>query len=119
MVTEIIEKAGAWGWLARSFAEPVMTFGFAWLMYLMVTEKSRLSNFLSTPFFGYLGKLSYSIYLWHAITFLVLAQVKFAGTAIPWLNSLLVFSITCGLTIFIAHFSYQYLEAPYFRSKKV
>jgi peptidoglycan/LPS O-acetylase OafA/YrhL len=119
MVTEIIDKFGSYGWLARSFGEPVMTFGFAWFLYLMVTEKSRLSDLLSKPFFSYLGKLSYSVYLWHAVTFLVLEQIKFIGTSIPWLNSLLVFFLTSGLTILIAHFSYKYLEAPYFRSKKI
>ena len=119
MVTEVIEKFGVYGWLARSFAEPVMTAGFAWFIYLMVTEKSYLSDFLSKPLFGYLGKLSYSVYLWHAAILLLLEQSKFIGSAIAWLNSLLVFFITCGLTIVLAHFSYKYLEAPYFRTKKI
>lgn len=119
MVTEIIEKMGTFGWLARSFAEPLMTFGFAWFMYLMVVEKNRLSDFLSKSFFTYLGKLSYSVYLWHAFILLILGQFKFIASGIPWLNSMLVFLITAGLTVCIAHFSYKFLEAPYFRSKKL
>ncbi len=118
MVTEIIEKLGVYGWLVRSFAEPVMTFGFAWFMYLMVIEKTLLSDFFSKPCITYLGKISYSVYLWHTFILLLLGQLKYTATSIPWVNSFLVFFITAGLTIFIAHFSYKFLEAPYFRSKK-
>jgi len=119
MVTEIIERFGSFGWLARSFAEPVMTLGFGWFMYLMVVEKNRLSDFLSKPFFTYFGKLSYSVYLWHSFILLLLGNYQFTGASIPYLNSLLVFFIVSVCSVFIAHFSFLFFEAPYFKSKKL
>lgn len=118
MVTEVIDRFGELGWLSRSLAEPVMTFGFAWFMYLMIVEKNRLSKMLSNPLFTYLGKLSYSIYLWHTFILILMAQLNFVWTTTPSLNCIFVFLITAALSIFIAHFSYALLEAPYFKSKK-
>ena len=91
-----------------------MTFGFAWLCYLLITTNSWLSKFLSLRFMQYLGKISYSIYLWHSLLFVLLDNWLRSFTEISWGTALIFLIVSTG-TIIISHFSYRFLEAPYFK----
>jgi peptidoglycan/LPS O-acetylase OafA/YrhL len=117
MLTETVKYFSNYGWLVRALAEPIMDFGYSWLMYILITEKSWLSGMLSKSIFAYLGKISYSVYLWHTAIILLLWDLHFKGVANAALNTLLFFTIVSGGSIVLAHFSYRYLEAPYFKHK--
>lgn len=114
--TPVLEEAGSMHFLLRTIADTVMTIGFGLLLFHVITETSRLSRLLSGTFITYLGRISFSIYLWHSLSILMLASFL---KKLPFgnLNPVAGFILVSLLTIFISHFSYKYLEAFYFKMK--
>lgn len=116
MTTEIVEWF-RYGWVLRGLAEPVMTFGFAWLMYIVITEDNPVSGFLSLPVMSYLGRISYSVYLWHSLPLMILERYPVKTLYHNVANPFWVFAVVSGIAILIAHFSYKFLEEPYFKGR--
>jgi peptidoglycan/LPS O-acetylase OafA/YrhL len=116
MTTEIVQWI-RFGWLLRGLAEPVMTFGFAWLLYIVVTEDNVVTRMLSLPFMGYLGRISYSLYLWHSLPMMLLERYNIPTLCYGLANPVWVFTVVSLFTTVIAHFSYKLLEEPYFKGK--
>jgi len=112
--TPVVEAAGRAGFLLKTFADYIMTSGFALLLFHVITEKSHLTNWLSGKWITYLGRISYSIYLWHSLSIFILSRnlLKFSFGVI---NPIIGFLCISALTILISHFSYKYLEAFYFK----
>jgi peptidoglycan/LPS O-acetylase OafA/YrhL len=73
---------------------------------------------LNTRVFDFLGKISYGIYVIHPLIIFGLGWV-FSGLIKQdaWYNYVLVYSISVGTTIWVAHLSYQYLEKPFLKIK--
>jgi peptidoglycan/LPS O-acetylase OafA/YrhL len=118
MTTEIVQWLPRLGWILRGFAEPVMTAGFAWLMYIVITENNPLSRFLSLPPLSYLGRISYSVYLWHSLPMILLERFPVRTLYHNVANPVWVFAVVSAATVIIAHFSYKFLEEPYFKGKR-
>ena len=74
-----------------------------------VLENSPASRLLATRPFVYVGKLSYSIYLWHALVLVVLGIT----IAEPEPKSLVAIVASVG----IAAASYQWIEKPFLRRR--
>ncbi len=114
MFTPLLEKMGNTAFIFKAVSYTVMTAGFAFIMYHVITVPSLLSRILSTKLLTYLGRISYSIYLWHSLSFIILwkylAQIKLGA-----LNVVIVFMAISVLSVIIAHFSYKYLESFYFK----
>ena len=112
--TPVITHAGEAGFILKIFADTIMTAGFALLMFHVITEPSGLTNWLSGNIITWLGHISFSIYLWHSLVFIVLhnwlQKLSFGAY-----NPVVAFIMVSLLTIFISYFSYRYLEAFYFR----
>lgn len=115
--TPVVLEAGNLGFILKTFADFIMTAGFALLLFHVITEKSRLANWLSGKLITYLGRISYSIYLWHSLSILMLSKYLLK---IPFgvFNPILAFILISILTFIISHFSYKYLEAFYFKKTK-
>lgn len=95
-----------------------ITILFSLFIYLISFANSGV--ILKNTYLDYLGKISYGIYMYHVIAlnivvfvFLKIEKYSFNDT----ISILLIYVITLGLTIVIAHFSYQYFE-KYFLSLK-
>jgi peptidoglycan/LPS O-acetylase OafA/YrhL len=78
--------------------------------------------FLNTNFLTHLGKISYGIYMYHAIVFQLVGFI-FIKFNIPNLisntNSILLFyGAVIMITIIISHFSYKYFESYFIKLKK-
>ncbi len=114
--TPVLDIVGVYGFLFKSIADTVMTSGFAILLYHVITIKSRISIFLSSHFVSYLGRISFSIYLWHSLCITILSSVL-AKLPFKNLNPLFGFLLVILLTVPISHFSFKYLEASYFQQK--
>ena len=114
--TQLLEVAGEFAFFINALALPIMTAGFAILLYHVITEHSKLSNWLSGNLINYLGRISYSIYLWHSLSIFFLAGVL---NALPFkqYNIFAGFLLVSIATVIIAHFSYLLLESFYFKKK--
>jgi peptidoglycan/LPS O-acetylase OafA/YrhL len=97
--------------------------GLAWaaILALVILAPLRLKPLIANPLFGYLGILSYSMYLWHTA---VLNWVPVAIWKIGWrwtpgwnpttlINSALVAVIALG----ISQLTYTFIERPFLARK--
>lgn len=73
---------------------------------------------LNTRLFDFLGKISYGIYVIHPLVIFglgwALADWVSQGA---WYHYVLVYGLSVGSTVGIAHLSYQYLEKPFLKLK--
>lgn len=115
--TAFWEQLGSLGIVARSISLPVMCCGFAIVLYNLITNSSFISRILSGRIMIYLGKLSFAVYLWHSLIIMFfmsfLKNIKLGSFT---LFGAFLFISFC--TIIVAHFSYKYLEAFYFKQRK-
>ena len=76
----------------------------AFVILSILRKQSMLSKFLSIPVIDWLGKLSYSIYLWHYPIIILIS----GGKTSPWYIML----IEVILTLVLASASYYLVETP-------
>jgi len=115
-LTEVTSRFGATGSaLLWALSDPVMTLGFAWLVFLAVSERNGFSRLLEVRPLKAIGLWSYSLYLWHWYPCLLLAKagVWAAGSNVLVQNVVLIGSL--AILIPLSALSYRMLEAPYLR----
>ena len=114
--TPVITYAGETGFIFKTLADTIMTTGFGLLMFHVITEPGRLAQWLSGKIITWLGRISFSIYLWHSLAFIILHS-WLQKLPFGYLNPVIGFVLVSLLTILISHYSYKYLEAFYFKLK--
>lgn len=73
---------------------------------------------LNTRLFDFLGKISYGIYVIHPLVIFGLGWLLSGWVAAgAWYHYVLVYIVSVGSTIGIAHLSYQYMEKPFLKLK--
>ena len=87
-------------------------FGF-WVVATMLHPRSWTTRFLELPPLRYLGRISYSVYLWHAL-FLV-GHAPATGIHTPWLFALTERPWRYLATLAMALLSYYGIEKPLIR----
>jgi peptidoglycan/LPS O-acetylase OafA/YrhL len=93
----------------------------ALILHLSNDPNSKFSAFLKLPFSQYLGKISFSFYLWNVIAlnlFIPLARVPSIAQH-PLEFGLLIGFVTFLLTLPMAHYSEQFIEQPAIRLGKM
>jgi peptidoglycan/LPS O-acetylase OafA/YrhL len=101
------------------------TFPFPWaifsvlgtliLIYIGALTRDRpalMSQWISNPFLLYVGKISFSLYLWHWSVM----------TLLRWtlgLNSIYTQSLALGLTLLLSLASYRWIETPFRNAGRV
>ncbi|ARJ51483.1 acyltransferase family protein [Staphylococcus lutrae] len=80
------------------------------LIASLVHPTGRLAKWMSNPLFIYIGKRSYSLYLWHFVIVTFVHQHFVAGQY-PYY----VYLIDVGLMLLMAEISYQFVETPFRR----
>ncbi|MBW8892184.1 MAG: acyltransferase [Burkholderiales bacterium] len=81
----------------------------AWLVALAVDDRAPFVPWLKSPFALWIGKRSYSLYLWH---YPILMVFSFAGV-----RSRLTDVVTVVASLVAAHLSYRLIEQPFLRLK--
>jgi len=117
MVTEVINFAGRLGFICKIFAEPILTLGYALILWNVIASNSIFSKSLSYSFPQKIGRWSYSLYLWHWYPCLWISQqvVKYLGKNI--VSQHISFFLSLLILIPLSYLSYHYLEEPYFRKR--
>ncbi len=105
-LAEIYLPSSVGPWIRMSYAIP-LTF----LVGILLNQKTSLSKFFSNRIWVYLGTISYSLYLCHAII-IHMAERIFVPT--NFLTNLLYVAATFIATVLIASFLFRMLEKPYF-----
>lgn len=115
MLTEFVTIFKSQAYLLRSIGEPLMTFGFAIILYNVITTQSIVSYILSSKPFLFIGKISYSFYLWHWLIASFVSDFIINSFGVTLLGFNLAFIISALLAIPVSMISYNLLEAPYFK----
>lgn len=95
------------------FNYDLWAFLFGLFILNMAVGKKLLIN-LENSLFNYLGKISYGLYMYHSIAIFVI--IKFL-ISIKITNGILIFLLSLGLTILLAHVSYFYFENLFLKLK--
>lgn len=89
-----------------------LAFGSGCLIYLAAIDGPRLMrSFFSNRYLGYLGNLSYEIYLWHLMVLYVITKIPLVqyihGNHLFWF----CFFVGGAITLWICHASITYISA--------
>lgn len=116
-VTEIVHSAVSYGPLCKALAEPVMSLGFALILWNAITTPSLISAALCSQAMTAIGRWSYSLYLWHWYPAMWISHYlhKLYGPSTP--AQYAAFVITLAVLLPLSWLSYKWLEAFYFRKK--
>jgi peptidoglycan/LPS O-acetylase OafA/YrhL len=115
MVSEVVKAAGTWGWVLEAMAEPVLTLGFALVIWNVVMTESWGRALLEHPVFLAMGRWSYSLYLWHWWPAYFIAKSASASYGSSVLVQHVAFAATLAILIPVSWLSYRMLERPYFQ----
>nr|WP_283808932.1 acyltransferase family protein [Vagococcus allomyrinae] len=77
------------------------------LLGVIVHPSSKLGKLFANPFFSWLGKRSYSLYLWHYPVVALLTPIKLVGR---FHIGLVLMQL--ALIVVLANFSYMWIEEP-------
>ena len=117
MVTEVVNAAGAYGAVLKVAAEPVLTAGYALMLWNLVSGTSVFQRFFSLPALQIVGRWSYSLYLWHWWPTVWIAGAMsshFGSNALVQHVSLV---ICLAVLLPISWLSYRMFELPYFQTR--
>ena len=93
---------------------PIMTFGFAQIMFMLIRDKGVFSNFVEHRLFQFLGKCSYGIYLWHLLI-IEITKGLFNAQGGP-VSLLIAFFMVAVLSIMLSWINYETIEKLNFKS---
>lgn len=88
----------------ESFRYTIQGLGLFVLFGGMLTPAALASKVLGSAFFLYLGKISYSLYLWHWAVYVIMQRTWDPN------HSVLAAGVMILVSIVIAHFSQKYIE---------
>jgi peptidoglycan/LPS O-acetylase OafA/YrhL len=91
-------------------------FLFGAIVLIFAIKNLRILNL---NFFQFLGKISYSIYLNHAIVIIVIPKVFFRlfNFQLNTINSWIVFILSLLIVILYSHFTYSKIESRFYKIK--
>jgi peptidoglycan/LPS O-acetylase OafA/YrhL len=117
MTRAFLEDPGVVGILARFFAEPILSLGYALVLWAVISRRSALSEVLAHPVMVKLGNWSYGVYVWHwfVASWMTKAVVAHLGqTALAvWVSFAI---LVPGLTL-LGMLSYRFFERSYFAAR--
>ena len=116
-VTEIVQSTTSLGPLFKALAEPVMSLGFALILWNSISSDSIISQGLCHKSMTAIGRWSYSLYLWHWYPSIWISHFVIRRYGSSTLTQYLAFAITLAVVVPFSWQSYKWLEAFYFRKK--
>jgi peptidoglycan/LPS O-acetylase OafA/YrhL len=111
---EIVRGAGRWAPVSFIFSEPILTLGYALMLWNVISSPSLFSRLFSLPVVQTIGRWSYSLYLWHFWPAYFFAKVMTARFGPTLLAQYITFSLEMLVVLIVGKLSYNWLEEPYF-----
>jgi exopolysaccharide production protein ExoZ len=108
--------------LWNPFDTHAIFFGLSAGLLLLKTADTDFGNALWVRIGAYIGKISYSIYLWHLLVILAVGQwfkwpVSLESLGVP--TAIFIYtSATIALTWVVSAISFRFIEQPYFDRKR-
>ena len=118
MLSEFVTVFAKFGFIIRAMGEPIMTAGFGLIIYNVITTESIFSKMLATKWMVFIGKISYSFYLWHWLIFSFVGDSVLQFTNTTNSSFYIAFILSALAIIPFAWLSYWLLEMPYFKKGK-
>ena len=111
-----IRMAEEFGWLLNTIGPLLMTLGFS-VMILVSLRNVFLSKIIGNPILSFVGRISYSFYLWHALLLgLIYNYFNELFSSTPT-GVVLLFILSAIIIVPVSWLSYQFFEAFYFSNK--
>ncbi|MFZ3233714.1 MAG: acyltransferase family protein [Patescibacteria group bacterium] len=86
-----------------------------------VAYTKKIGRLLDNRPFKWMAKVSYSVYLYHALVIGIMRFTVFTGESVPMPQWLVLVAITFPVAFLLAHFSNQYVEMKaviWYRNRK-
>jgi peptidoglycan/LPS O-acetylase OafA/YrhL len=115
MTTDFFSKFGEIDFIIRALGEPILTFGFGIMILNLITTESIFEKITTSRPVIFIGKISYSMYLWHwpiAVYISYFIANKMGKSVI---NMEMSFLLSLLVTTGVGLLSYHFLEATYFK----
>jgi peptidoglycan/LPS O-acetylase OafA/YrhL len=80
-----------YSWI-QVFKFPIISFFYMGVIGKIVSQKSWLNRFFSSPILSFTGKISYGLYVWHPMCFMIFYHY-FPGHSI-WINAMACYVIS-------------------------
>jgi peptidoglycan/LPS O-acetylase OafA/YrhL len=119
-LTELVENAGSYAGSYAIFLKvlsgPVMTFGFAYIMWMLIGSIGKFNGFVEHRFFQFIGRLSFGIYIWHVLILSIIPWNQLSTYMPVPIAMILTFLMVSTLTTFLSWLTYELVEKNYFKS---
>jgi peptidoglycan/LPS O-acetylase OafA/YrhL len=107
------------GYFSRVLNIPILTAGYSLMIINSLNVNSLFSKMLESKFFIFIGKISYSMYLWHWLIAETISIYIYKNITSNNVHGLFItFFLSFIILIPISKMSYFLFESFYFRRKK-
>ena len=113
--TDVFFALGRWGALGKTLGEPLMTFGFMTMIAASLHGGSSSALILGNRVIQWIGKRSYSLYLWHWWPCLWIGHALRAQWGVTPGAHYATLGLSLAVCLPLSWLSYRFLEQPYFR----
>lgn len=115
--TEVFGILGSYGSFAKTFGPPLMTLGFAAMLAASLVGVPLVAPALNGAVMQNIGRLSYSLYLWHWWPCVWFGHFLRARLGVTVLSHYLTLVATVVVSYPLAWLTYEFCERAYFRRR--
>ena len=117
VMQEVVQAFGPVAAFVKTAGHPIMTLGFAIMLAATLNGVRGAGEFLSQPVMQWLGRHSYSLYLWHWWPCVWVGHALRDQLGVTIVSHYLTLAATLAICLPLTWATYRFCEAPYFRQR--